>query len=1024
MTLVFRSFALLIVLALASLAASAQTLSASKLSAHLINSYTVGGSNILSGHPRTLKVLGLDSGWPADMISALRDYKAKVPGGKLVVRIYSPRNYSLADDATAAAGDFWTNILQQSLSYLSPADRALIDYLEGPNEGQTPTLGYPNDTPEHALQASQWFNQFWTNLTPRIVAAGWKPCIGSIAVGNPGGSPAEMQSYLDAFVPALRQAKAAGGAWSYHAYTIAYTTDVGTELWYSLRYRQFYNYFAGAYPDLIDVPLILTEGGVDQSGNPSTSGWQARGTAPDYQRWLNWFDQQLQQDPYVVGCTLFEIGNPEPWGWPSFDLEPIAGWLENYLLGPTTVPAPPAGLYAAAGNHSVTLTWTNVPLTPTSWSVKRSTNNGGPYFTLVTNLTAGVLGEAFTDSTAANSTTYYYAITAVNWAGESHNSAPVSATPLPPAYAAFNCGGPAAGGFQADGYYDAGTAYSVGSAIDLSGVVNPAPLEVYQSQRYGNVSYTFPFLSPNTSYRLRLHFAEIYWTAVGQRVFNVLINGIQVLANYDIVQAAGAPLKANIQEFNAVSDASGTLTVQLVTVTDNASINGIEILLNSSTGVPAAPDSLAALAGNGLVTLSWLAPPGAIRFSVKRSTASGGPYSLVATNLTQAGWRDPSVAVNTTYYYVVSASNAFGESADSLPASARPTTALPDLVVTSVTWAPAKLYGGARAVFSARVLNRGMVPTPNSKIGVAFMVDGVEVSWCGNYVASLPANASVTLQADGGPSGVNVWTATTGPHTLTAVVDDVGLITESIEDDNTATVPFTVFYAGYSLNSGGGAVGTFSADACVAGSANTYAVTNLIDTSGAANPAPMAVYQTERWGEFAYTLGNLVPGSNYTVRLHFAEISPSVASVGDRRFNVAVNGIQAVSDFDVLAAAGGKFRAVTRDIKKRADSSGTFWVWFTRGSANEPECCGIEVFGSAPPALAPAFTSYGDANGLLNLVWQTSPAVLYQVQFRDDLSKSNWTNLGNPCLASGSTLSFTNAVGAAAQRFYRIVQYN
>ena len=119
-----------------------------------------------------------------------------------------------------------------------------------------------------------------------IAAAGFKPCIGSIAVGNPPGTPSQIQSNISTFVPALRQAKSLGGAWSYHAYTINYTTDTGVEYYYSLRYRQFYSQFASQYPDLADMPLILTEGGVDQSGTPATSGWQARGTAADYERWL------------------------------------------------------------------------------------------------------------------------------------------------------------------------------------------------------------------------------------------------------------------------------------------------------------------------------------------------------------------------------------------------------------------------------------------------------------------------------------------------------------------------------------------------------------------------------------------------------------------------------------------------------------------------------------------------------------------------------------------------------------------
>src|SRR5206468_4044073 len=91
----------------------AQSPSTSKLSAHLINGYTVGSSNIVAGGPRILKVLALDSGFPSGMVQAMRDYKTKVPTGKIVVRVYSPKTYSLANDATASAGDFWTNILLQ-----------------------------------------------------------------------------------------------------------------------------------------------------------------------------------------------------------------------------------------------------------------------------------------------------------------------------------------------------------------------------------------------------------------------------------------------------------------------------------------------------------------------------------------------------------------------------------------------------------------------------------------------------------------------------------------------------------------------------------------------------------------------------------------------------------------------------------------------------------------------------------------------------------------------------------------------
>ncbi|PYJ57927.1 MAG: hypothetical protein DME24_18015 [Verrucomicrobia bacterium] len=305
------------------------------------------------------------------------------------------------------------------MNALSASDRALIDYLEGPNEGDsTPTW--------QSLQSAQWFTGFWTNLSPLIAAAGFKPCIGSIAVGNPPGTPSQIQSNISTFVPALRQAKSLGGAWSYHAYTINYTTDTGVEYYYSLRYRQFYSQFASQYPDLADMPLILTEGGVDQSGTPATSGWQARGTAADYERWLNWFDHQLAQDSYVFGCTLFEIGNPG--GWSSFDLEPIAGWLGNYLITPANPPPAPTGLVGVATNATALLIWTSAPLNPTTYNVKRSRTSGGPYTTMATHVTEGVKATAYTDSAVTNGGTYYYVVSAVNAAGEGPNSSQVTVT--------------------------------------------------------------------------------------------------------------------------------------------------------------------------------------------------------------------------------------------------------------------------------------------------------------------------------------------------------------------------------------------------------------------------------------------------------------------------------------------------------------------------------------------------------------------------------------------------------------------
>jgi hypothetical protein len=296
----------------------AADLAASKISIHLIGSYTPTAREVVRAGPRVLKVLDLGP----DMLEAMREYKTRFPEGATVVRIYTVRRYEVGTDPQAAGRDFWENVLAPAVGELSAEDRRLIDYLEGPNECEH----YPVwDSPQHA----RWFARFWETLAPLIGRAGYKPCVGSIPVGNPPGAPEQVQRTFLAFAPALRVAHRLGGAWSYHAYALEYTTDVSKESWTSLRYRMLHDAVAQRWPELADMPVILTEAGIDRLGNPEQDGWHARGDAAAFTQWLAWFDARLREDDYVLGATLFQSGDRR--GWPSFDTEPINGWLAEHL---------------------------------------------------------------------------------------------------------------------------------------------------------------------------------------------------------------------------------------------------------------------------------------------------------------------------------------------------------------------------------------------------------------------------------------------------------------------------------------------------------------------------------------------------------------------------------------------------------------------------------------------------------------------------------------------------------------------
>jgi len=85
---------------------------------------------------------------------------------------------------------------------------------------------------------------------------------------------------------------------------------------------------------------------------------------------------------------------------------------------------------------------------------------------------------------------------------------------------------------------------------------------------------------------------------------------------------------------------------------------------------PAAPTGLTATAaGQTQINLSWSASAGAVSYTIFRATTSGGPYTQVGTSATTS-FSNTGLTCNTTYYYVVTASNGTCSSGNSVQAQA------------------------------------------------------------------------------------------------------------------------------------------------------------------------------------------------------------------------------------------------------------------------------------------------------------------------------------------------------------------
>jgi fibronectin type 3 domain-containing protein len=226
-----------------------------------------------------------------------------------------------------------------------------------------------------------------------------------------------------------------------------------------------------------------------------------------------------------------------------------------------------------------------------------------------------------TDTGLTNGTKYFYVVSAYNSAGQSANSAEVNATPV-----------------LAAPSVPTGLAATAGNAQASLSWAATSGASSYHVKRSATSGSETQISAPTSN----------SYTDTG------LTNGTKYFYVVSAVNSGGE--SANSSEVSATPSAPLT--------------------------APATPTGLHATGGNAQVSLSWSASTSAASYNVKRSTANGGPYNTAVASPTVTNYTDTTVTNGTTYYYVVSAVNSAGQSANSAQASATPAIPTANVTIT------------------------------------------------------------------------------------------------------------------------------------------------------------------------------------------------------------------------------------------------------------------------------------------------------------------------------------------------------
>jgi uncharacterized repeat protein (TIGR02543 family) len=442
-----------------------------------------------------------------------------------------------------------------------------------------------------------------------------------------------------------------------------------------------------------------------------------------------------------------------------------------------------------ASNNTVSTTFTLTTSVGGSGTVSRSPNSAtyasGSTVTLTATPAAGFTFSGWSGDATGSTNPLAVVMTANKTV-----TATFTAIPSPPTSGStvvyrLNAGGGAQtnalGTFAADQYFAPSPGNTFATSTTIAGTSSSS---LYQTERYGSAGqFAYALPVANGTYTVVLHFAELYWTAVDKRVFDVSLEGTKVLDNYDIFKKVGA-LTATTETFTAtVTD--GMLNVAFSSLAsdggaDQPKVSAIEVLSNAAP-TPGNPLPVANAGADKTITLPTnsvsLVGSGTDDGSIKTYawTQAGGPAGASPATLSGANTATLTASglVAGTYLFnlVVTDNLDQASPADQVQVIVNPAPVVGGPAVVSLTLINADTEQPLHDLVAGEVLNLATLPTRNLNVRAntsPTTVGSVRFALSGAQVQNQTETAAPYALFGDNNGNYNAWTPALGAYTLTA----------------------------------------------------------------------------------------------------------------------------------------------------------------------------------------------------------------------------------------------------------------